>query len=119
VAERFRRVLPGLVDSCLRNIRGGLNFNLIWGKAPLADNFAAPVEKDPLVDVNVQRQSTTRQGAAGNALDSHVDLRLTASGAKRPLTGMSVLAVPAQPVYATQALNLSLGGKLQGLRVLL
>jgi hypothetical protein len=47
---------------------------LIWGKAPLADNFAAPVEKDPLVDVNVevQRQSTTRQGAAGtsNALDS-------------------------------------------------
>jgi hypothetical protein len=63
-------MLPGLVDSCLRNIRGGLNFNLIWGKAPLADNFAAPVEKDPLVDVNVQRQSTTRQGAAGNALDS-------------------------------------------------
>jgi hypothetical protein len=40
-------------------------------------------------------------------------------GAKLPLTGMSVLAVPAQPVYATQALNLSLGGKLQGLRVLL
>jgi hypothetical protein len=37
----YRRVLPGLVDSCLRNIRGGLNFNLIWGKAPLADNFAA------------------------------------------------------------------------------
>jgi hypothetical protein len=70
----YRRVLPGLVDSCRRNIRGGLNFNLIWGKAPLADNFAAPVEKDPLVDVNVevQRQSTTRQGAAGtsNALDS-------------------------------------------------
>src|SRR5260221_13576911 len=36
--------------------------------------------------------------------------RMTASGAKLPLTGMSVLAVPAQPVYATQALNLSLGG---------
>ena len=47
-------------------------FQLDLGKAPLADNFAAPVEKDPLVDVNVevQRQSTTRQGAAGNALDS-------------------------------------------------
>jgi hypothetical protein len=36
---------------------------------------------------------------------------MTAVGrAKLPLTGMSVLAVPAQPVYATQALNLSLGG---------
>jgi hypothetical protein len=31
---------------------------------------------------------------------------------------MSVLAVPAQPVYATQALNLLLGFKLQGLTVL-
>jgi hypothetical protein len=45
---------------------------------------------------------------------------------ERPLVAQSCrsracpfLAVPAQPVYATQALNLSLGGKLQGLRVLL
>jgi hypothetical protein len=30
-------------------------------------------------------------------------------GAKLPLTGMSVLTVPVQPVCATQALNLSLG----------
>jgi type IV secretion system protein TrbL len=35
---------------------------------------------------------------------------MSAHGAKLPLTGVSVLAVPAQPMYATQALNRSLGG---------
>src|SRR5450755_4384607 len=41
-----------------------------------------------------------------------------ASGAKLPLTGMSVLTVPAQPAYANGVKSLCWGIKLQGLTVL-
>jgi hypothetical protein len=55
-------------------------FQLDLGKAPLADNFAAPVEKDPLVDVNVEVQRHRRRVKARRAmrLTPNVDLRLTA-----------------------------------------
>jgi hypothetical protein len=64
----YRHVLLSRIDSHLHAIRGGLIFNMIWGKAPLADKFAAPAEKDPVVDVNaeVQRRSTARARRGGH-----------------------------------------------------